>query len=337
MLDHPTLTRRSFLVLTGTAAALTLVPTRALGAMTRVRASTILPWTELSEGIHAIADLSLGGNTMVVADGPGVLLVDTKFAHLAYALVADAHTLSSGESSLTLVNTHHHGDHTSGNGFIVPNASKSYAHKNAIPRIEAQLDRMKLGAQGGPAQVGRMKDADPRLLELAAKAADESDALTTNDIAPHSSIGSNETITIGATKVELHHFGAGHTDNDVVVHLPDRNVLHTGDLVFHTLHPFFDPEGGYSAKGWIVSLKHTRELCDSDTIVIPGHGPIGDRASIDAQISYLESIIEEVQRAIDSGKSKEETQAMSWGFMDGLGFEQIRERAIGAVYDELSK
>ena len=337
MPDHASLSRRSFLAAAGSVAALSLLPSRAWGALASARAGTVLEWSELAKGVHAIADLTLGGNTMLVADGSGVLLVDTKFPHLAYALLEDARALSADDASLTLVNTHHHGDHTGGNGFIVPSAARSYAHKNALPRIAAQLDRTRQGAQGGPAQVGRMPGSNERLLGLATKAADEAASLDEAAVTPKSGIGSHETLEIGATKAELHHFGAGHTDNDVIIHLPDRNIVHTGDLVFNGLHPFFDPDGGYDTKGWIHALRETRERCDADTTVVPGHGPIADRSAIDAQIRYLESIIEEVQNAIENGKSKEETQQMTWGFMDGLGFEQIRARAIGAVYDELSK
>ena len=71
------------------------------------------------------------------------------------------------------------------------------------------------------------------------------------------------------------------------------------------------------------------------TPLSPGHGPAGDREVVSAQRRYLEQIIDAVQAEIDAGTSKEDAQEKSWPFMDGLGFEGIRPRAIGAVYDEL--
>jgi hypothetical protein len=63
---------------------------------------------------------------------------------------------------------------------------------------------------------------------------------------------------------------------------------------------------------------------------------VGDRSIIRGAIRYHEQLIDAVQKEIDKGTSKEVAQEMSWAFMDGLGFEAIRARAIGAVFDELT-
>ena len=88
--------------------------------------------------------------------------------------------------------------------------------------------------------------------------------------------------------------------------------------------------------GWLVALGTLYQLCDKDSIIIPGHGEPGDRTIIQNQIDYLTQILIEVQKQIDAGTSKEDTASMEWDFMKGLGFESIRERAINAVYDELA-
>lgn len=301
----------------------------------------LMGWRVLQPGILALADLSTGGNTMlVVADGKA-LLVDTKYPYLAGAMLKDAADqikadMTQDRIDLTLINTHHHGDHTGGNAVIVPIASASYAHSNALPRIKDQLDRYVQGAKAGPSELAR-NNAPEALMPFAKAAAEASATWTEKTAVPKIAInGSGNTLSVGEIMIKTHHFGAGHTDNDLVIHLPDQNIVHTGDLVFNGLNPFFDSSANATPRGWIGSLRETRKLCNETTTVIPGHGPIAGPEIIDAQIRYFEQLIESVQAEIDKGSAREEIVNMSWAFMDGLGFEQIKPRVIGGAYDELT-
>lgn len=338
-MDVPTqtITRRRFISQAGgVALAAALAPAAAASTLRALSAEgPILGWQPLSDGVWGLQNLSYGGNTLIVAGKEAVMLVDTSFPALAGSLVDDASTLSEG-APLTLVNTHHHGDHTGGNAVVIPSSARSYAHTNALPRIRAQVARYRQMAQGAPNQLRSMGISDKRALELAIDAADAGAEIDEARVTPSHTIDAHERLDVGGVRVELHHFGAGHTDNDVVVHIPDRNVVHTGDLLFNGLHPFFDIDAGVDPEGWISSLTKIHDLCDADTVVVSGHGPITDRAALKTQIAYHEALIEHVQDAIDTGKSKEETQAMTWGFMEGMGFENLRPRAIGAVYGILN-
>ena len=330
--------RRSFLAAAGGMAALALCPAGARGALRRLGAApgTMLDWTPLRDGLWAVADLTLGGNTLVHADEGEALLIDTKFPYLAGALLRDTRALAGGEGApITLVNTHHHADHTGGNAIVVPE-STAHAHARALDRIGGQLARFRQTAAGGPGQLSRT-GASRDLIELAATAADGAESWTEDDVVPGNTItDAGATLEVGSTRIEIHHFGAGHTDNDLVVHLPERGLVHTGDLVFNGTHPFYDPDGGVDARGWVAALKRVRGLCDPDTTVVPGHGPVGDRSIIDAMISYHERLIEEVQRAIEAGERREDVVERTWDFMEGLKFGSIRSRAIGVVYDQLA-
>ncbi len=290
-------------------------------------AGTLLNWDDAGTGAYAMVDRSTGGNTLVLISDGHALVIDTKSPLHGAAIRGDTEVLG-GSASVTLLNTHHHGDHTGGNASFadVP----SYAHTNAKPRIEAQLERYRRG--------GASADGSGTPLEnLAPMVRRASSAWTAGLFTPEHLIGDEGTeLTIGKRRVEISHFGAGHTDNDLVAMIPSLNLMHTGDLVFSGLHSFYDPNGGYSARGWIESLEQTLALCDSETVVIPGHGEVGDRSIIQAEIRYHSKLIEAVQAEIDKGTSKENAQEMSWAFMEGLEFESIRARAIGAVYDELS-
>jgi cyclase len=346
------LSRRSFLNHTAlgglSLAALSAFPASALGRVLQPGESEtpelmgVLGWSTLQENIYAVADLTMGGNTMLVASEGKALLIDTKFSYLAGALLHDAaqqigaNITASDSIDLTLINTHHHADHTGGNAVIVPIASASYAHANALARIRDQHQRFVQGAQAGPSQLARMR-ASEELMPFAKSAAEASKAWTEKTAVPKIAIsGSGNTLSIGGITVQTKHFGTGHTDNDLVIHLPDHNIVHTGDLVFNGLHPFFDPSANATARGWIESLRQTRKLCNAETTVIPGHGPIAGPQLIDTQIGYFEQLIESIKAEIDKGTPKDEITTMSWEFMNGLGFEQIRGRMIAGVYDELT-
>jgi len=330
--------RRNFLAILVAGAGSAALATPALARFDSLlpMQDLIFDWTQLKPGFHAFADQNTGGNSLIAFSEDQVLLIDTKFAHLGGALHQDAKTLAAADSQLTLINTHHHGDHTGGNGLIIPFASASYAHKNAVKRIKDQLETYKQSAQSGPAQIRRNKGTDEQLA-LAISAADASQAWTRADIAPKTRVqDEGASFTLGTSEIDLHHFGRGHTDNDLVVYFPNDNIVHTGDLVFNGLHPFFDPSARVTAVGWTKSLKGILNLCDDTTTVIPGHGPIANKQAVQSQLEYLEQLITHVQADIDAGKPKAESAKQEWDFMKGLGFESIRSRAIETTYDELA-
>ncbi len=323
--------RREFLI--GTAALLggAMFAPMALARVHRL--DGILDWARVSEHTRGIINVALGGNSLMVASGGEALVIDSKFPYLGGALRADAQGAVEG-GKVSLLNTHHHGDHTGGNSAFVGKGA-SYAHPKAIERIRGQIDNYRSGAEAAVGQVSENLRGNERAIELAIQVAENAQNLKAEDFVPTDAVEGGSQIPVGDLTIDVHHFGAGHTDNDVVAHLPSENVIHTGDLVFNGLHPFFDPSAGVTAKGWIRSLAGILELCDADTVVVPGHGAIGGREIVQTQRDYIERLVEAVGDEIKKGTSKEEAQQMTWPFMDGLGFEQIKGRAIGAVYDQL--
>ncbi|GJM17883.1 MAG: cyclase [Phycisphaeraceae bacterium] len=329
-------TRREFMAWAGAAAAAgVFMPRIGLGGLA-TRADRILGWEEVRPGIFAAVHARMGGNVLACVGKGGVLVIDTKYPFVGPALRADALALAGGGVPVTLINTHHHGDHTGGNvGFA--GQGPIMAHRNAADRIVAQVDRFKEWAANGPAQAGRIDGANRELQRVAQELAARADDLAADDWKPSEELGDSGPLPFEGVEGEVRHFGAGHTDNDLVIRFAEANVVHTGDLVFNALHPYFDPDGGVTARGWVRSLRGARELCDEKTVVVPGHGPVGDRSIIDGQIRYLEQLIEAVQGEIDAGVTREQALEKEYPFMVGLGFAQVRGRAIGAVYDELSK
>lgn len=330
-------TRREFLIQAGVwggaMAAATALP-RWARAGTAAPAGTILTWDEIQPGIRGAIDFSTGGNSLIIAGEGAALVIDAKFPLLGVAIRQDAESFFDGPVNLTLLNTHHHADHTGGNvGFF--GVESRAAHPKAIERIRGQFDVYQKNVEAGPSQARRFDDGSGRIVKIAQELADRADKLKAEDWTPEKAVSGGDHLTVGGITAELHAFGAGHTDNDLVVRLPKQNLVHTGDLVFNALNPYFDPEGGVTVRGWIASLRKTLELCDADTVVVPGHGPVGDKGIVSWQIGYMEQLVEAVQKQIDDGVPKDQAVDATFPFMMGLGFAQVTGRAIGAVYDEL--
>ena len=333
-------TRREFLGLSLLAAAGAVAPGVAVGAGAPHRSPGVLrggwqpsrqglQWTEVRSGVWAA--IGGGGNSMLAIEGGQALLVDTKLATFGPSLARQAR--SRAPQLAMVINTHHHADHSGGN--FAFEAPRLVAHAKAEPRIRGQWEqylRQVRGALSGAALPGEVKEDLERMRERL-------DELNEVSWAPKGTVeGDGAEWTLGdGFKIESRHFGAGHTDNDMVIRLPGQNVLHAGDLLFHNLHPFFDPPGGATCEGWIESVRGAIELCDDETVVIPGHGAVADVEGLKGQLSYLEKLWDEVGKLVDEGVEREQAAAREWPFMEGLGRPELRARAIGAVYDERSK
>lgn len=332
--------RRTFLASAGSfAAGMMLAPTLAGAARSAGRrgsAGSFLNWRAVRDGVFA-ADLeSTGGNCMVIAGRDGALLVDTKFPVFAGQLERDAESLT-GKPLTRVVNTHHHGDHTGGN-LVFVGRMPVIAHEAAVPRVLGQFDRMRSAVLRAPQNVKRIPEPDRDAVagDVETLTADL-DALTPRSFAPDTAVPTGRSgIDLGGRWIEMVHFDlSAHTDNDLVIHLPDDNVVHTGDLVFNGLFPFFDPSCA-DARGWIESLRLVLDLCDDETVVVPGHGSITDIEGVRKQLRYLEQLWEAVEKAYDAGEPVEEVKKKVWPFMEGLGFESIRERGTEFVYGQVA-
>lgn len=327
--------RREFVLAAGAGMAGCVVGSKRAWGRPRRRNATWFEWKQVREGVHVA--VGEGGNTMLLVTGATGVLVDTKNAPFGPVLRREAESVAEEKLGL-VINTHHHGDHTGGNNAFT--GTQSIMHLKAHDRILSQFERYRTAIERGPAAVARSEnEAKDRVAEELAAQAAKADSLKPE----HFTLGpglpteflSGMPMPLGTVTLALHHFGAGHTDNDVVVQVKSLNVIHAGDLFFHGRHPYFDPAGGATATGWLRSVNKVIELCDDQTVVIPGHGEVSDVAGLRGQAAYLENLIETVKQAIADGKSKEETQALRPAFFEGLGGEQIAPRALGAVYDEL--
>ncbi|HEV2361843.1 MAG TPA: MBL fold metallo-hydrolase, partial [Acidimicrobiales bacterium] len=199
------------------------------------------------------------------------------------------------------VNTHHHGDHTNGNGLLPPTTT-IIGHERC----------RELMLQAGP--IGNIGVWEPV------------DWGNIKPIPPFVTFQDRLDVHVGDLRVELHHLGpAAHTTNDVVAWIPANKVLFTGDLIFNGGTPFVLMG---SVRGSLEALDRLDEF--GADVLVPGHGEPCGREAIAAVRSYLTFVWETATSAHAAGESPlEAAKAVDLGdFMDLTD----RERIVGNLH-----
>lgn len=207
---------------------------------------------------------SLDLNIGAIDCGSGLLIVDTRAHHgQARELISDLRRISSLPVRW-VVNTHHHWDHTFGNGEFVEAAI--WGHERC---------RINLADHGHT-----MRE------KVKAMAPDQASALDEVLIVPpaHTFMDS-ATVTFGERTFELRHLGRGHTDNDIVVSVADADVVFAGDLIENGAPPAF---GDSFPLEWPTAVAALEGLVEG--VVVPGHGAPTDGAYVSMQRAELEAL-----------------------------------------------
>jgi cyclase len=247
---------------------------------------------EIGDGLWAYLQPDGGwgwSNAGLVTDGDASLLVDTLFdLVLTQQMLDELRVVSPAAASIgTVVNTHANGDHCYGNqlltGADIVASSASAREMDEVP----------------PAMLAGLMRSTDSLGEAGAYLRDIFGPFTFDGIdhvAPTTTFDGELDLKVGDRILRLHELGPAHTRGDVVVHVPDADVLFTGDLVFHGGHPIV----------WAGPVSHWIEACDrmlalGATTVVPGHGPLSDRACIEDQRGYLEWLVTEGTPRLEGG------------------------------------
>jgi cyclase len=207
-------------------------------------------------------------NAGFVVGDAGVLLVDTcATERRTRALISAVQTTAPHAAITTVVNTHHHGDHTYGNYLVRP-----------ATIVATTSCRELVVATGIHKYEGLFEQPDWGDLRLAP---------------PTLTFADQVTMWIGDTCVEI--LGCpyvAHTTGDAVVWIPETRVLFVGDLLFHKITPFIafgSLSGSLAALDWLRSF--------DARVIVPGHGPLATPADLDEPAAYLRFLAEEAARA----------------------------------------
>ena len=138
--------------------------------------------------------------------------------------------------------------------------------------------------------------------------------------------------------VRVRHVASAHTDGDAVAYFEQADVLHMGDIYFNGLYPLIDLGSGGGIDGMIAGVALGVELAGERTVVVPGHGPLGDRDSLAAYGEMLRDFRDRIAALKADGKSLEEVVAArpTAEFDEALGQGFIPpERLVGFIYESL--
>jgi len=340
--DAPdTPTRRDFLAVAALVAGSALVPSPLLARLARRRpAEPAFRWESL--GPSARVAYGTGGNSLVVMNRGEALLVDTKVN--GWGQVLDRETRAFGATIRTVVNTHHHGDHTGGNDAFGRTAT-TVAHARAKERVLASVGDSLKRLKGAPfdAYVDGLRQSgfdvavSPEVRADVERFIASLDRVTPASFAPTITFEKEHELRAAGYVVQIAHATPAHTDNDVVVRIPELDLLHAGDLLFNAHHAFVDTSAGATTVGWDRALAAAIALCDRDTRVVAGHGAVTDRAGLQRQRDYFDRLRDAVGAAIRDGRSRDEITKLRPAAVAGFAWPEILAMTLGVVYDEISR
>lgn len=248
-----------------------------------------LRFGEVADRVYVLREPLLRVNvTLLVGDGAALLVDTLSTAGQAAELARAARAVTP--HPWVLVNTHHHFDHCFGNATLAGDPPcPVYAHQLAAAALR-DPDRLRRAAYE------EMHGEQPRLAE---------ELLGTAVLAPTHPVGEREVLDVGGRQVILRHLGRAHTAADLVVHVPDAEVLVVGDLVEQSGPPAF--EDSYPLR-WPEAVAELLRMTTLSTVVVPGHGDLVDHGFVHAQHGLLSDLAWQI-RAGHAGRTPVERVA----------------------------
>lgn len=217
-----------------------------------------------------------GGTVGIFETKDGFVIVDSQFPD-SIQPVLDGIS-SKNKPVLYLANTHHHGDHTSGN-ISFKNLTKKVVAHTSVPELQRKAAEEK-------------KNLDQQLY---------ANILFENEYK----------FDLGNEKVTGMHLGRGHTFGDTVYHFEKDNVVHMGDLMFINMIPVYRTKDGANSYGWIKALDRAIAKFDDDILFIFGHADkpentVGTKENLREMKQFLEAANDFVKGKMLAGLSTEE-------------------------------
>ena len=229
--------------------------------------------TKLTQNLYLLE--GEGGNIGVSAGDDGVFVIDDQFARLTARILAAIKAISDKPVRF-VINTHWHFDHTGGNenfgraGAVIvaqDNVKKRLATKTAIEFFKSAYGP--IAAAGLP-------------------------VITFRDTV---------TFHLNGDEATAIHVPNAHTDGDSIIHFRAGNVVHMGDTYFNGLYPFIDTGTNGSVKGMIAAADRALAITDDTSRIIPGHGPLSNKAELKAYRDMLVKVHANVDALVKAGKT----------------------------------
>ena len=232
----------------------------------------------LAPGIYMLT--GRGGNVGLTVGVDGAAIIDDQFADMAPKIRA-AVAMLSDQPVKFVINTHLHGDHTGGNDSFGKSGAVIIAQENVRKRL-------------GSPQVNPSTNAP---IEARARVA-----------LPVVTFADSATLHFNDDDLEFTHLPNAHTETDILIRFRKANIVHMGDM-FVAGFPFIDGNTGGTLDGLIRAHEAVLPTVDDNTKIIRGHGPLGNKAELQAFHDMLVVIRDRVAKLVKAGKSQDEVVA----------------------------
>jgi glyoxylase-like metal-dependent hydrolase (beta-lactamase superfamily II) len=265
---------------------------------------------KLADGFFLIT--GPGGNIALKVGDKSAFLVDDQIAPMSPAL-EKAIAAVTPKAVRFVFNTHWHADHTGGNPTFGAKGSVIVAHDNVRKRLSTEQFVAMFNRKVAP------------LPEPALPVITFPDSLSFH---------------LDGEDIEVFHVDPAHTDGDSIVHFKKANVIHTGDTFLSGGYPFIDLSSGGTVDGFVRAADRVLAIAQPTTRIIPGHGPVADKAKVKAFRDMVATVRDRVKKLVAEGKSLEAVRATkptaefdaAWGgaFIRGPQF-------VETVYQDLTR
>ena len=255
---------------------------------------------KVKEGFYVVPGYdgaTTGGNVGVRVTSEGIIIVDSNKVENIAAVLQQIRSVSNLPIKYE-IGTHSHADHSGGNGEVAKTGTVIIAHRN-------MRDAMVKGNQAGPPSI--VYDHELALF-------------------------------LGSAEVRAYYFGPGHTDGDTVVFFPDLKLAQVGDLVLwgkrsdgSTLVPAINYPTGANLTKLMATLDGLLKL-DFDT-VIPGHGPVLTRSTVQTYRQNLGVLKQRMKDAVAAGVKKDDLATKIK--LDDFGW-PLAPALLASMYDEMA-
>ena len=262
-----------------------------------------------------------GGTIGWLINPGGVVAVDSQFAPEATACVEELSKKANRSDFSTLINTHHHPDHTDGNGVFRPKVKQIIGHANVPNYMKSTYER----------NMQRRKEQNPPPTTPEPAAPVVPDRTLTDSLA----------IDNGDERIRIKHYGPAHTGGDVVIYFEKANVAHMGDLMFNRLHPVIDRVNGASIANWTKVLTAVAAELPADTLYIFGHAGskfevTGTRDDLAYHGRYLAALLEYTREQVKAGKTLEQLIAAKEVIKGFEDYGPLIQRTLTPAFEEVN-
>jgi cyclase len=223
-----------------------------------------------------------GGNIGVLAGDDGVLVVDSQFADVADKVKAAIGGISPKPVRF-LFNTHWHGDHTGGNLAMAEAGAVIIGHDNVLKRLSAEQTLAAFGNRKVPAAPVKAR--------------------------PVITLGDDIAFHLDGEDIRVLYVPGAHTDGDCIVTFPKADVIHSGDVFITAGFPIIDYSSGGTLDGYIQAQEKILSLAGPGTQIIPGHGTLSDKATVQATHDAIVKMRDRIVAMVDQGKTVAQIKA----------------------------